>query len=187
MEQSSAWLIKSLLGLKLPKTHLEFGTWEGFGVCLALNATSAQIWTIDKDELLDVSKYPTRYKNFENNDKLEVGWLYKLHKEASRVTQIHADSMQFDWNSLAEIGFESVIIDGGHDFEVVQSDTAQVIKLIKPGALVIWDDFNLSFDRSDAELGVMEYLEKDIINLASKFDLHHLLGTQLLFGFRKNS
>ena len=188
MEQSSAWLIQSLLrGLKRRK-HFEFGTWEGFGVCLALDAGITNIWTIDQSNCIDTSKYPSRYTTlFEQHGGVkEIGWLYKMRKDATKVIQIIENSKVFNFADLGEIKFDSIMIDGGHEYETVKSDTDNAIKMLDANGLIIWDDFNLGNEKSEAEEGVMKFITENIDYLASRFELYHLPGTQVLFGLRRS-
>jgi hypothetical protein len=57
--------------------------------------------------------------------------------------------------------------------------------MLDVNGLIIWDDFNLGNEKSEAEEGVMKFITENIDYLASKFDLFHLPGTQVLFGFRR--
>ena len=186
MEQSSAWLIQSLLKSLKPRKHFEFGTWEGFGVCLALDAGVANIWTIDQSSSIDTSRYPSRYRTlFDQPGEIkETGWLYKMRKDSTKVTQIIENSKVFNFADLRELKFDSILIDGGHDYETVKSDTDNAVKMLDVNGLIIWDDFNLGNEKSEAEEGVMKFITENIDYLASRFDLFHLPGTQVLFGFR---
>lgn len=188
MEQSSAWLIQSLLKNLESRKHFEFGTWEGFGVCLALDAGIADIWTIDKSNFIDTSIYPSRYMTlFEQHGGVkEIGWLYKMRKDASKVIQIIEDSKVFNFADLDEIKFDSILIDGGHDYETVKSDTDNAIKMLDSTGLIIWDDFNPGNEKSEAEEGVMKFITENIDYLGSRFELYHLPGTQVLFGLSRS-
>lgn len=34
-----------------------------------------------------------------------------------------------------------VIVDGGHSYEVCKSDTQKALKLVKPGGVIVWDEY----------------------------------------------
>ena len=108
-----------------------------------------------------------------------------MRKDTSKVTQIIEDSKVFNFADLCEIKFDSILIDGGHDYETVKSDTDNAIKMLDSNGLIIWDDFNLDDEKSVAEVGVMNYIADNIEYLSSRFELFHLPGTQILFGFKK--
>lgn len=101
-----------------------------------------------------------------------------------RYTHVQ-DSKQFDWKTLNGLKFDSILIDGGHDFETVKTDTENAFRIASNRALIIWDDFNPKDNLSDAESGVMRFLTEEIERISSSYELFHFQGTQLLFGLRK--
>src|SRR5262249_38723033 len=57
-----------------------------------------------------------------------------------KVRLIRADSLHFDFGSLAPLDF--VFLDGAHDFEHVLSDTRQAYAALRPGGCLVWHDFD---------------------------------------------
>ena len=58
----------------------------------------------------------------------------------SRIRFIQADSRQVDlsdWYGRAGL----VIVDGGHAHDVCLSDTVLALKLVRPGGVIVWDDY----------------------------------------------
>jgi predicted O-methyltransferase YrrM len=139
---------------------LEFGTWQGFGATLCAEVCDAHIWTInlpDGEKRADgKAAYSTQAQslpaaaakllriNQEETIATDagelIGWMYREAGFGHRVTQIYADSLEWE-PELPEGFFDTVLIDGGHVPPVVKCDTANTIKLARSGALVMWHDF----------------------------------------------
>ncbi len=147
-----------------PARHLEFGTWEGFGVRLAARACDAKIWTINlphgensadggakyQRALTAVDWRPATGAPDYVSDRGEVwrtdsgefiGRLYREAGYADRVEQIYADSVTWNDAEFADGFFDTAFIDGGHAPDVVLSDTRKAMRLVRPGGLLIWHDF----------------------------------------------
>src|SRR5262249_1221142 len=143
-----------------PNRHLEFGTWEGFGVVLCAENCAAEIWTLNlpegerttegepaysravtaKDRLLagaELGESPT----VQTDSGPWIGWRYRAAGYDSRVHQILYDSTAWDSSTFADGFFDSILIDGGHASNVVASDTNISLRLLRPGGLLLWHDF----------------------------------------------
>ena len=59
----------------------------------------------------------------------------------NRVCQIYCDSRDWDATNYPADFFDSVLIDGGHQPEVVVSDTHKALQVLRPGGLIMWHDF----------------------------------------------
>ena len=61
-----------------------------------------------------------------------------------RIHQRLGDSRSLDLSDLfGQIGL--VIIDGGHTYDICKSDSQNAFKLIRPGGVILWDDYNAYF------------------------------------------
>ena len=144
-----------------PKRHLEFGTWEGFGVTVCAKSCGAEIWTVnlpdgEKDdtgnpaysEMQSVPQEPSheiaavaRDNKSSTDAGAFIGWRYRAAGFTDRVHQILCDSRELDTTAFCEGFFDSVLIDGGHTAEVVTSDTNKALPLLRSGGIMIWHDF----------------------------------------------
>ena len=59
---------------------------------------------------------------------------------AAKVERLKADSTTFDFGAL-ERSSDLVFIDGDHSCRAVLSDSMNALRLIKPGGLIVWHDF----------------------------------------------
>lgn len=159
MELDEAASFSYLYANHRPRRHLEFGTWEGFGVVLCARACDAEIWTINLpegetnetgrflyDSSLALQEMPEDLRKSATPGKPTdagefIGWRYRVEGYADRVHQILCDSREFDETAFEPGFFDSVLIDGGHGAELVTNDTDKAIVLLRPGGLMIWHDF----------------------------------------------
>lgn len=63
----------------------------------------------------------------------------KVHLDLENVEQIYADSAEFDFS---KIDFSVAFIDGGHHYDIVKSDTQNVLRNASRPGLVMWHDFH---------------------------------------------
>jgi FkbM family methyltransferase len=133
-----------------PVRHFEFGTWEGFNVVLCAQSSGAEIWTLNLPHgELDASGRPV-YASTEVGRQLSgssgdsgaaIGWRYREAGYANRVHQILCDSRQFDDSAFPAGWFDTMLIDGGHQSDVVANDTRIALRLVRRGGIIIWHDF----------------------------------------------
>lgn len=157
MEVDDAPILEWLWRWHAPRRHLEFGTWEGFGTVLVARSTDAEIWTInlpDGEVGVDGSSL---YASTDTG--AAIGRLYRDAGFGSRVHQMLCDSRQLDSGVFGGRSLDSVLIDGGHTPDVVESDTEKALGLLRPGGLCVWHDFCPDPDvlgASLAPLGVVQ-------------------------------
>ena len=168
IEDDDAPIFKFLYQAQQPRRHLEFGTWQGWGTSLCLESCSATVWTInlpDGEERPDGTwAYGERVtdprdlpkdivsENF-GEDELGprtyhrtdaggyIGRIYREKGLSHRVCQIYCDSRKWDNSNYPADFFDSVLIDGGHESEVVVNDTRKALQVLRPGGLIMWHDF----------------------------------------------
>lgn len=168
MEIDDAPIFRYLYRHVRPRRHLEFGTWEGTGVCYCLEECDATVWTIN---LLEGELHPDgswayggpitflkslpswlkrkAFKDDKGHDIVYaqtdalgfIGRHYLERRLGHRVCQIYCDSRQWDISAYPEGFFDSVLIDGGHSEEIVINDTRKALTLLRSGGLIMWHDF----------------------------------------------
>jgi hypothetical protein len=70
-----------------------------------------------------------------------IGRIYREKGLGNRVCQIYCDSRDWDTANYPADFFDSVLIDGGHQSEVVIGDTRKSLAVLRPGGLIMWHDF----------------------------------------------
>lgn len=141
-----------------PRRHLEFGTWRGTGTLYCLEECSATVWTLnipDGEVAIDGTRA------YESDSGPYIGEFYRQKKLGNRVCQIYCDSRDWDLSNYPAGFFDSALIDGGHHRDVVASDTAMALRVLRAGGLCMWHDFCPDpqvLIRSEASLGVVDGL-----------------------------
>jgi FkbM family methyltransferase len=203
MEVNDAPVLAKIYELMNARNHLEFGTWEGFGAALFCRNSSGNVTTINlpfgessqSDPQLPIyssSLYPARRMQFtgvnvseQSDADVSIGWIYKQMGYESRVKQIFSNSLDLSKSNFLE-KFESILIDGAHDFETVIHDTRLALEILTDDGIIIWHDF-LPFQEErenyTSTLGVFDTIRACIDDLIeAKIDLYWLQGTWLLIG-----
>jgi predicted O-methyltransferase YrrM len=168
MEEDDAPILRFLYQAHQPRRHLEFGTWQGWGAALCLESSAATVWTINLpdgesrldgtwaygERVLEGSTIPpdTQTATY-GEDELGprtyhrtdargyIGRIYKEKGLGNRVCQIYCDSREWDPTNYPADFFDSVLIDGGHQPEVVINDAQKGLRVLRSGGLVMWHDF----------------------------------------------
>lgn len=134
---------------------VEFGTFIGNTTWYMAVNSKAHIYTIDSGRLA------TPPSN-EDYGEYVVGEKFLDTSEAQRITQITGDSKTVDISHLyGKAGL--VFIDGGHTYDVCKADTKQAFKLVRPGGVIVWDDYADSWP--DVKRVIDETANKDIYAL----------------------
>jgi predicted O-methyltransferase YrrM len=216
MEEDDAPILQFFFRAFRPRRHLEFGTWQGWGTVLCLETCDATVWTINLSageirpdgtwaygqRVLDSSNAPkgTISQTF-GEDELGprtyhrtdaggyIGRLYREKGLGHRVCQIYCDSREWDTANYPVGFFDSVLIDGGHQAEVVISDTRKALPLLRSGGLMIWHDFcPLAEIRSQFESvqGVTQALQTLLPEMHHQMDrLSWINPSWILVGIKK--
>jgi predicted O-methyltransferase YrrM len=170
MERDDIQVIRYLMRNLRPRRHLEFGTWEGAGTLAVLEETEATVWTInpwagessesgtpvyssiyDRDSLSAPMRAPLEPEARLPHDDTSIevrtdagemiGRIYREAGCGGRVCQIFADSRDWDIGNYPPGWFDTVLIDGSHDSEVVINDTYKALALVRDGGLILWHDY----------------------------------------------
>jgi len=192
-----------------PKRHLEFGTWQGQGALYCLEECDATVWTINLlkgerwsdgrpayalggHDLAAVQNWAKKMglepQDGPQTDRLGyIGRLYLEKGLGKRVCQIYCDSTEWDISNYPSGFFDTVLIDGGHQADIVIPDTAKAFKLVRSGGLIMWHDFCPPiYDKFPATRGVMEAIHTSwewINQQTSKLFWIH--PSQILLGVKK--
>jgi predicted O-methyltransferase YrrM len=129
------------------KRILEIGTFDGFtALNLAANlADGGEVCTLDLPH-----DGQSRLEPISNVcDSGIVGSKFRGEKEVKQIRQLWADSTTADWKEFGS-PFDLILIDGCHDYPYVKSDSANAIKHVRPGGIVIWHDYGQFADVSRA-------------------------------------
>lgn len=216
MEDDDAPIFRYVYSVFGPNRHLEFGTWKGFGTCLCLENCAATVWTLNLadgetkpdgkwaygERVIDESTRPAGAValNFGQDEKGPrtyhrtdaggyIGHLYREKDLGHRVCQIYCDSRKWDTSAYRADFFDSVLIDGGHQTDVVISDTRKALSVLRPGGIIMWHDFCLdpeTRDRSAVIQSVAKAIESLLPELTSQLaDLCWINPSMILLGVKK--
>jgi predicted O-methyltransferase YrrM len=168
MEEDDAPIFRFLYEAHRPRRHLEFGTWQGWGTSLCLECCGATVWTINLPEgegradgtwaygerVIDSRNVPrdiitANYGEDELGPRTYhrtdaggyIGRIYREKGLGNRVSQIYCDSREWDISNYPPDFFDSVLIDGGHQTEIVINDSRKALQILRSGGLIIWHDF----------------------------------------------
>lgn len=157
-------LLKSLAESISDCEYLEIGTWRGESIVnvatVAKHCTSINL----SPEDIIAKGLPEKYA--------------RLHacliKDEKNITQIHADSKNYDFHSLSK-QFDLIFIDGDHSYEGVLSDTKKVFSLLKnDDAMIVWHDYgyNPELPRYSVIAAILDGLNKE-----EHANLYHVSNT----------
>ena len=117
-----------------------------------------------------------------------IGRYYLERGLGHRVCQIYSDSREWDTSNYPEGFFDTCLIDGGHQEEVVANDTRKALSLVRRGGLIMWHDFCPVPDvltRCAAPRGVVGFVKGQWEKLRSQTnDLFWVEPSHILIGIR---
>ena len=171
---TEAWVLAVLA--KGIQQFFEFGTCTGKTAYLvARNAPpNARIHTLTlgPDQLASYvnAAGDTRLsrKHALKESKFEA-FLYTGTAVESKIHQLFGDSKEFDESPYLD-ACDLVFVDGSHAYSYVVSDSAKALRMVRPGGLVIWHDYN-----GEAEPGVFHAVNE----LARDHVIRHIAGTEM--------
>lgn len=169
-----------------PKNIFEIGTYKGrTALNFALNSPAdCTVYTLD---------LPPEAKKEAMERALTVdamvinraipGMDYHNKDVSSKIVQLYGNSLKFNFSPY--VGkMDLVYVDGAHDYEAVRVDTANAIKMLRPGGIVLWDDFADYGNYNDVTRAVLDVLPGDeVIQIDhTHIALYRLGGTHLVRG-----
>ena len=87
----------------------------------------------------------------------------------NNVIQLYGDSTKFDFS---KIDFSMALIDGGHDYHTVKSDTLNLIRYIKKPGWIFWHDYDVIND-----------VGKCLTEISNKLKIDWIKNTRLCFSY----
>lgn len=141
-------LVSGLAKARGAKRILEIGTASGFMARhLALNCgPDSRVWTLDLNEdaadatRFQLLKVDRNIVKKEPRGSPPAGWYAALAPEAHQIIQLFGDSARFDFSGV-DLPLDFAYVDGAHSYEYVMLDSINVLLRMRPGGLVVWDDY----------------------------------------------
>ena len=106
---------------------------------MAMNTPSeTEIVTLDLDPSeRDTHKHGLGIGGF---PEFTVGSFYQATPFAKKIHQLFGNSLTFDYSPFYG-SIDLVLIDADHTYDFVKVDTENAFKLLRPGGMIIWDDY----------------------------------------------
>src|SRR5262249_30840444 len=92
---------------------------------------------------------------------------------AEKIRQLRGRSETFDFGPYRG-SIDLVLIDADHRYEAVRRDTATALELLRPGGVIVWDDYRWEPCHSECA-GVTRWLNE----FPRTHRCHQLAGTRL--------
>jgi predicted O-methyltransferase YrrM len=174
---TESWILSVLA--KSAKQMFEFGTCTGKTTYLwARNSsTNAKITTLtlspeEEAKYLHTSEDTKVAKDNAINESQFTSFLYSNTPFENKVEQLFMDSKKLDESKY--LGkCDLIFIDGSHAYSYVKSDTEKAFKMLAPGGMILWHDYNGAYKNND---DVCKYLEE----LSKEKSLYHVKETTLV-------
>lgn len=155
-----------------PRCVFEIGTFRGQTTALLARNTAreARVFTLDieAEQARHLHSQPTS-GDFKYINKAQIGEHIDGSAERGKITQLLGDSMTFDYTPH-QGRCDLVFVDAAHSYDFVKSDTANALKLLAPGGVILWHDYK------EGCPGVVRALHE--VRVAR--ELQHIAGTSLV-------
>lgn len=150
-----------------PRVVFEIGTFRGrTALNFALNAPSdATIYTLDLPPSPDIRIEGGRALSPADARILsasETGCDYRGKPAEHKIKQLFGNSQTFDFSAYRG-ACDLIYVDGAHHYDAVLRDTENAIDMVRPGGLVLWDEFANYGDYNDVTRAVIDRLGEDAI------------------------
>jgi predicted O-methyltransferase YrrM len=103
--------------------------------------SKASAWVRRKVVGISGSQGSQRLYGYQTDSLGFIGRYYLEKGLGHRVCQIYCDTRKWDITNYPVGFFDSCLIDGGHQYETVASDTMNALHLVRPGGIILWHDF----------------------------------------------
>ena len=156
-----------------PKIIFEFGTFNGNTTLqIAINASKdCRIFTLNlPPEHGDTQLVSSAQDRMVHTRLVGSGQAFHEEPERIKIHELFGDSANFDFTPYAA-QCELVLVDAGHEYDYVKSDTSNALRLLAPGGgVILWHDFPNA-------PGVCAWLEE----FGRGQTVYHIRGTRLAF------
>ncbi len=140
-----------------PNTIFEIGTYSGFTTLhFAYNtADQAKIYTLDlpagpaadEKDAKEISKYSyDDYLVARLSRSIIKERIYCGRPQQEKIVELFGNSMHFDFTPYHG-KMDLIFIDGSHAYAYVKSDTENAFKMLSPGGVIIWHDYDYIIHR----------------------------------------
>ena len=154
--QENSFLMMQLVAMLRPQRVFEIGTSQGRTTALiAMNTPpETKILTLDLPPEQTVPKGASDVHLIELSRK-ELGIAFKGTNWAPRITQLLGDSESFDFTPYRD-AMDLVTVDGSHTYKFVRTDSFNAFRMIRPGGVILWHDF----ESMRSEYGVSRFVDE---------------------------
>lgn len=132
-------ILGAICAQRAPARIFEIGTYQGVSTLLmALNSPPAcEVLTLD----LDPAAQATHAHGLGVGvPAFEPGRAFRGTPAAAKIRQLYGSSTAFDFAPFYGSA-DLVLVDADHSYEFVKRDTATAFQLLRPGGVIVWDDY----------------------------------------------
>lgn len=122
-----------------PSIVLEIGTYDGRSAMAIARNMTGTIYTVNLGpDYIDLHPNQAYRVDIQLSRKVPSGGRM-LAPETERIVQLYSDSTKLEFSRFGLV--DLVVIDGGHDYDVVKSDTENALRVInRQRGAIIWHD-----------------------------------------------
>lgn len=151
----ASFMLMQLAAMLRPERIFEIGTNQGRTTALlAMNTPdTTRIFTLDLSPDASAPDDVTD-RHLVELARQDLGSAFRGTSWEPRITQLLGDSTRFDftpWHDSVDL----VIVDASHSLPYVISDTQNAIRMIRPGGVIVWDDY----ESMRSEYGVSQVVD----------------------------
>lgn len=152
----TSFVLAQLAAMLAPRRIFEIGTSQGRTTALlAMNAPAdAEILTLDLPPEAALPPGATD-RHLVELARRELGIAFRGTAWEARITQLLGDSSGFDFSPYRD-AIDLVIVDASHSYPFVASDSWNAFRMVRPGGVVVWDDY----ESMRSEYGVSRFVDR---------------------------
>jgi predicted O-methyltransferase YrrM len=149
-----------------PRKIFEIGTFTGSTTSIIAKVTppDTEIFTLD---------LPPVENHIQGQFEFQIGESFQGKSLAYKIHQLFGDSRTFNFKPYSS-SIDLVFIDANHTYDFVRSDSERAFDMLRPGGIVIWDDYVWE-ERFPECAGVAQYLNE----LSQHRPCYQIAGTRL--------
>ena len=145
-----AQVLGALVQILQPKAIFEIGTYNGFSTLhLAKNSPpNSRVYTLDLSPNVDGNKDSSDLKHDLREAHGDIKTMKAnstrwFHQDECRkkIVELFGDSRHFDFSPYDQ-NVDLVFIDANHSYSYVKSDTENALKMLSPGGVILWHDYD---------------------------------------------
>src|SRR5947209_14056201 len=122
-----------------PSVALEIGTYDGRSTMALARNMTGRVYTVNLGpNYMELHRDQGHRVDVQLSRKVSSGER-TLAPEADRIVQVFSDSTKLDFDQFGTV--DLIVIDGGHGYDVVKSDTKNALRIInRKRGIIIWHD-----------------------------------------------